>query len=163
MKGRLKVGISACLLGLKYRYDGESKFAKELVEALREHVDFIPVCPEVECGLGTPREPMHLEIDASGRLQLKTLDGTKDFTEKMLEWAECKLEILRERDIAAFIFKAKSPSCALRSAKVVRDGKEVKLDAQGLFTSFLRARFRTMPVFEETDSVEEIKHALLII
>mgnify|MGYP001767459317 CR=1 FL=1 len=159
---RLKVGISACLLGMKYRYDGSSKFAKELVDALKEHVDFVPVCPETECGLGIPREPMHLELDAGGRLHLKCVDGSQELTSQMREWAECKLEILRALDIAAFILKARSPSCALRSALVVRDGRDVKRDAQGLFTCFLRSRFRTMPMFEETASIEEIKRALLI-
>lgn len=163
-KGRLKVGISACLLGLKYRYDGGSKFAQGLVEALKDQVDFIPVCPEVECGLGVPRPPMRLELTPDGHLRLKTIDGGKDVTEVMLEWAECKLEILRERDIAAFIMKSKSPSCAVRSATVIRedDGREVKLDAQGLFTMFLRSKFRTMPLFEETASIDEIKEALLL-
>lgn len=164
MKGRLKVGISACLLGLKYRYDGEAKFAKELVEALKDQVDFIPICPETECGLGVPRPPMRLTLDQDGRVHLKTSDGSQDLTQTMLEWAECKLEILRERDVAAFILKAKSPSCALRSATVVRDddGREVKLDSQGLFVMLLRSRFRATPLFEETASIEEIKRALLL-
>lgn len=165
MKPRLKVGISACLLGLKYRYDGSSKFAKELVEQLRGEVDFIPVCPEMEAGLGVPREPVRLTLDPSGRVHLKTLDGSKDFTGAMLEWAECKLEIMKGRDVAAFILKSKSPSCALRSATVVReeDGREAKLDSQGLFVMLLRSRFRTMPLFEETEPIEAIKRALLLL
>jgi uncharacterized protein YbbK (DUF523 family) len=116
----------------------------------------------MECGLGVPRPPLRLELGHDGRVSVKTCDGAKDFTQEMLEWAECKLEILRERDVAAFILKAKSPSCALRSACVFRDGKEVKTDAQGLFTMFLKARFKTMPVFEETESAEKIKEALLL-
>ena len=162
MKKRLKVGISACLMGLKYRYDGSSKYAKELVEELSRHVDLIPVCPETECGMSVPREPVHLELDFDGRLHLKANESGKEFTQEMMDWAQGKIEILRERDIAAFILKARSPSCALRSAVVTRNSKEVKLDAQGFFTYLLRSRFKTMPLFEETASIEEIKKALLI-
>jgi uncharacterized protein YbbK (DUF523 family) len=162
MRKRLKVAISACLLGLKYRYDGSSKFAKELVEALKDHVDFIPVCPEVECGLGVPREPIRLTVCPDERVRLMNFDGTKDHSEAMLDWAACKIESLIERDVAAYVFKAKSPSCALKSAKLFKDGVEFKDGAPGFFTALLRARLRTMPVFEETASPEEVKKALLI-
>jgi len=153
MKGkRFKVGISACLLGLKYRYDGTSKFNQEIVDALKDVVDFIPVCPEVECGLAVPRPTMRLEQDASGKTRLKVIGGGEDKTDALRDWAEFKIEQLCERDIAAFIFKAKSPSCALRSAQLFnKNGELVRADAQGLFTEMLRARLMTMPCAEETE------------
>ena len=150
-KKRFKVGISACLLGLKYRYDGTSKFNQEIVDALREVVDFIPVCPEVECGMGIPRLPLRLELADDGKPRLKVVESGEDKTDSMRDWAEVKIEQLCERDIAAFIFKSKSPSCALRSAQLFKDGELVRADAQGLFTEMLRARLRTMPAAEETE------------
>ncbi len=148
---RFKVGISACLLGLKYRYDGTSKFNQEIVDALREVVDFIPVCPEVECGLGIPRPPMRLELGPDAKPRLKVIESGEDKTDELRNWAEFKIEQLCERDIAAFIFKSKSPSCALRSAQLFKDGELVRSDAQGLFTEMLRARLQTMPAAEETE------------
>ena len=62
---KIRIAVSACLIGLKYRYDGTSRMNMDIVNTLKDRVDFIPVCPEVECGLSTPRPPMRLETSAS--------------------------------------------------------------------------------------------------
>lgn len=153
---KLKVGVSACLIGLKYRYDGSSKFAKELVEALDGRVDFIPVCPEVECGMATPRPPMRLEVSSKGE-RLKVIGTGEDKTAEMESWAEGKLEQLERRDVAAFILKSKSPSCALCSAQVFRpDGKVIKEGAKGLFTRLLARRFPGTSIIEDSEPLPDI-------
>ena len=88
-----KIAISACLIGLKYRYDGSSKMDMSIVNALKDKVDFIPVCPEVECGLEIPRPPMHLEASPKGT-RLKVTETGEDVTEMMTEWGLGKLDKL---------------------------------------------------------------------
>ena len=59
--GKIKLGISSCLLGNNVRYDGGHEFDHILCSTLGKDIEYVPVCPEVECGLGIPREVMHLE------------------------------------------------------------------------------------------------------
>lgn len=106
---KLKIGISACLIGLKFRYNGESKFSQTIIDRLGSKVDFIPVCPEVECGLTIPRPPMHLEASPRGT-RLKVTENSADETMRMTNWAENKLDQLERMGISGFLFKSKSPA-----------------------------------------------------
>lgn len=157
---KLKIGVSACLIGLKFRYNGTSKFSQTLIDRLGDKVDFIPVCPEVECGLPIPREPMHLEVSAKGT-RLKGNETGMDETERFLRWAENKLEQLEGMDLAAFIFQARSPSCGLADTKIFSPGgkREITDAGSGLFAHLLQRRFPKMPIGEEKD-LEEIIRAL---
>ena len=157
---KIKVGISACLMGFRYRYDGLTKMDRKVIEALDGKVDLIPVCPEVECGMDIPRPKMHLEISPRGT-RIKVIESGEDKTPQMLEWAEHKLEQLAERDIAAFLFKSKSPSCGLASAKVFSNGGKRQLSdcGTGIFAKILTTRFPKMIVGEEVD-LEEFIHRL---
>ena len=60
MDGSIKIGVSACLLGEKVRYDGGHKHDRYLTDVLGRYVTYVPVCPEVECGMGIPRETLRL-------------------------------------------------------------------------------------------------------
>ncbi len=133
----MKIGVSTCLLGCPVRYDGRDKFAAD-VAALREKHELVPVCPETECGLGVPREPMSL-ID--GRL-VGNIHG-KDFTPLMLGWIGRKLDELAGQNLEVFIFKSKSPSCG--------DG--------GLFKKAFIKRFPSCRVLDE-NSLEELRELL---
>lgn len=157
---KLKIGVSACLIGLKFRYNGSSKFSQALVDRLGDKVDFIPVCPEVECGLSIPREPMHLEVSAKGT-RLKGNDTGKDETDRFLRWAENKLDQLEQMDLAAFIFQARSPSCGLADTKIFSPGgkREITDAGTGLFAHLLQHRFPNLPIGEEKD-LEEIIRSL---
>jgi uncharacterized protein YbbK (DUF523 family) len=68
---KIKLGISTCLLGESVRYDGGHKLDRFLRDTLGQYVEYVPVCPEVECGFGIPRESMNLESAAFG-LQPRT-------------------------------------------------------------------------------------------
>lgn len=149
---KLKIGISACLIGLKFRYNGESKFSQTIIDRLGSKVDFIPVCPEVECGLTIPRPPMHLEASPR-RTRLKVTENSADETMRMTNWAENKLDQLERMGISGFLFKSKSPSCALASAKLMLPGgKRTITEAEdGIFAAMLKRRFPKMIIGEEKD------------
>ncbi len=157
MAEKIKIGISACLIGFKYRYDGDSRTSSAIIEKLRDKVDFVPVCPEVESGFPVPRPKMHLERTAKGT-RLVVTDTREDVTRRMEQWAENKLEQLQKRGIAGFIFQTRSPSCGIASTKV-RDasGRIVSEAGFGIFARMLRQRFPKMPVAEEKDLDEFIR------
>ena len=113
---KIRIAVSACLIGLKYRYDGTSRMNMDIVNTLKDRVDFIPVCPEVECGLSTPRPPMRLETSASGT-RIRVIETGEDVTDAMLDWAQNKLDKLERLKIDAYIFKSKSPSCGWETWK----------------------------------------------
>jgi len=132
---KVKIGISSCLMGNKVRYDGGDKLDRFLADTLGRYADFVPVCPEVEMGLPVPREPMRLEGDA-GKPRLVTIETDIDYTDRMTVWAEGRLSELEKEGLCGFIFKARSPSCAV-------DG------AAGLFARAFMERFPMIPVVDE--------------
>jgi uncharacterized protein YbbK (DUF523 family) len=84
------VGISKCLLGFNVRYDGGHKLDHYIHDVFGKYVEFIPVCPEVECGMSVPREAMHL-ADESGGIRLKTQRTGTDLSEQMISWTKRKI------------------------------------------------------------------------
>jgi len=151
---KLKIGVSACLLGMKYRYDGTDKLDRRIVELLLNKVDFVPVCPEVECGLDIPRPAMRLERTPGGT-RLKVIGTEEDVTRKMEEWAGVKIEQLLRRGVGAFLFKARSPSCGGGNASVFdSQGRCIVKTADGLFVRMLRLKCPKMVIGTE-DRLEE--------
>jgi uncharacterized protein YbbK (DUF523 family) len=117
MKDRPNLGISACLLGEKVRFDGGHRLDRYLRDVLGEFVNWIPVCPEVECGLTVPRGIMRL-TQGQDSPRLVTLSSGFDQTERMLNWTKKRLNNLEKQNLGGFIFKARSPSCGMRNVKV---------------------------------------------
>ncbi len=152
---KLKIGISACLIGLKYRYDGASRFSQTIVGRLGGKVDFIPVCPEVECGLAIPRPKMHMEMSARGT-RLKVTENGNDETMRMIQWAENKLDQLERIGISGFIFQSRSPSCGLADTKLFAPGGKriISESENGIFSAMLKQRFPHMAIGEEKDLEE---------
>jgi uncharacterized protein YbbK (DUF523 family) len=148
MSERIRLGVSHCLLGERVRYDGQHKHDSFIVETLGQYVDFVPVCPEVECGLPVPREAMRLvgEIDAP---RLMTQRTGIDLTEQMLGWASARVELLAGEGLCGFIFKAKSPSCGMQQVKVYDGRGDMVGRGMGLFARAFMARFPLLPVEEE--------------
>ncbi len=103
-----RVGISRCLLGEAVRYDGSDRRADDLLRDLGEHVEWVAVCPEVEVGMGTPREPIHL-VDR----RLVGIESGNDWTDRMNAWARGRIRELQALDLSGYIFKARSPSCGI--------------------------------------------------
>jgi uncharacterized protein YbbK (DUF523 family) len=129
-----RIGVSACLLGEEVRYDGGHKRNGTLIDALGPGFEFVPVCPEVEVGMGTPREPLQLVSGERG-MRMVTVQTGIDYTDRMNEWACRRLRELERDDIDGYVLKSGSPSCGL--------------EVPGLFASALIASLASLPVIDE--------------
>lgn len=145
---RLRIGLSACLLGQRVRYDGRLKGLAQIVDGLANLVCLVPVCPEVECGLPVPREAIQLEDDPQ-KPQLRTVDSHLDLTERMQQWSAARLSLLEQAQLDAYLFKSKSPSCGLGTTPVFSSGGEVLALGDGLYAAALRRRFPRLIVEDE--------------
>lgn len=143
---KIRVGISACLLGEPVRYDGGHKLDRFLRDTLGRYVDYVPVCPEVECGFGVPRESMRLIAGPDGP-RLVTSRSSLDHTDRMRAWSQERVESLT--NLIGFIFKSDSPSSGMERVKVYgRQGIPVK-NGVGLFAAAFMQRFPLIPVEDD--------------
>lgn len=146
---KIKLGISACLLGENVRYDGGHKLDRFLTDTLGQYVKYAPVCPEVECGLGVPRETMHLENDPNSP-RLVTIRTKRDITDWMIKWAQRRAAKLEKVGFCGFIFKSNSPSCGMDRVRVYNEkGRSVKKGV-GIFARTFMEHFPLLPVEDET-------------
>ena len=147
MENWTKIGTSACLLGERVRYDGESKRNHYVTDTLGRLFTLVPICPEVGCGLPVPREAMRLEGDPQ-RPRLVVVSNRTDLTERMLEYCRTKLTELEREELCGFIVKKNSPSCGLLRVKVFNRGIPPK-NGQGLFVAAMAKHFPSLPIEEE--------------
>jgi uncharacterized protein YbbK (DUF523 family)/uncharacterized protein YbgA (DUF1722 family) len=148
MPGPIRILISSCLLGEKVRYDGAHKREAFLVKTLGRHVRWAPVCPEVECGLPVPREPMRLAGDPSSPRLVGKASGA-DYTERMERFTRTRLRELKELDLDGYIGKKGSPSSAVRGIGIrAAAGGPVRTGA-GIFAKAFMERFPLVPVTDE--------------
>jgi uncharacterized protein YbgA (DUF1722 family)/uncharacterized protein YbbK (DUF523 family) len=144
----VKIGISTCLLGESVRYDGGHQLDRFLRDTLGQYVEYVPVCPEVECGMPIPRESMHLEGDSSAP-RLVTSRSKRDVTEQMLSWAQSRMAELELEKLCGFIFKSNSPSSGMERVKVFdRNGMPRKIGV-GVFAGLFMKHFPLLPVEED--------------
>jgi uncharacterized protein YbgA (DUF1722 family)/uncharacterized protein YbbK (DUF523 family) len=145
---KIKLGISPCLLGEKVRYDGGHKLDRFLTDTLGQYVEYVPVCPEVECGLPIPRESMHLEGDPDSP-HLVTTRTKQDMTDRMVQWARKRVKKLEKEDLCGFIFKTNSPSSGMERVNVYKEkGMPVKKGV-GIFARIFIDHFPLLPVEDE--------------
>mgnify|MGYP001544490237 CR=1 FL=1 len=147
MDSKPLIGISTCLLGECVRYDGGHKLNRYLRDTLGQFVEFVPVCPEVECGMTTPREAMRL-VNIDGDIRLMTQKSNIDMTPQMNTWMTSTLDKLQNLPLCGFIFKSKSPSSGLFRVKVYKNGNPVSF-SKGIFAKGFTERFPLLPVEEE--------------
>jgi len=147
-RSRLRVGVSSCLLGQQVRYDGGHKRDDFLVDTLARFVTFVPVCPEVEVGMGTPREPIRLEKHG-GEIRLRGVRSGVDHTESLRRYAEKRLDALEEADLAGYVLKKDSPSCGMERVRVIGKGGVPTKEGRGIFAERLMERYPLLPVEEE--------------
>ena len=146
--GPIRIGISSCLLGEAVRYDGGHKRHAFLTETLGPFVEWVPVCPEVESGFGTPRESMRLVTTAKD-VRLITVKTAVDLTARMDTYALRRVAELAAADLSGYVLKKDSPSCGLMRVKVY-DGRGVATrSGRGLFAARLVEEFPDLPVEEE--------------
>jgi uncharacterized protein YbbK (DUF523 family) len=157
MKGettrRPRLGISACLLGEPVRYDGGSKPDRLLTGAFGPLVEWVPVCPEVECGLGVPRPAMRLVGDPKSP-RLMVIRTGEDLTARMKAWAERRLDELEREDLCGFVFKSKSPSSGMQGVPVHDRRGGIRGTGAGLFARAFMQRFPLLPV-EQDDRLHD--------
>lgn len=145
---KIRLGISTCLLGENVRYDGGHKLDRFLTETLGQYVEYVPVCPEVECGLPIPRESMHLEGDPESP-RLITSRTKQDMTDRMVGWAKKRVVELEKEGLCGFIFKSDSPSSGMERIKVYNEkGMPVKKGV-GMFARIFMEHFPLLPVEED--------------
>lgn len=145
---KITLGISACLLGENVRYDGGHKHDRFLTDTLGKYVTYRPVCPEVECGLGVPRESMRLVGNIESP-RLVTIRTRQDHTERMVRWARQRVAALEKENLCGFIFKSDSPSSGMERVKVYKDGGMPEKKGVGIFARIFIEHFPLIPVEEE--------------
>ena len=141
---KVRIGISACLLGQEVRYNGGHKKDSFLTDTFGRYVDWVPVCPEVELGMGTPRPPIRLEKIGGGVRLIMPSTG-QDYTEAMRDYAERRVAALAEMDLDGYVLKKDSPSCGMERVKVY-DGPAPTKEGRGLFAEVLMSRLPDLPV-----------------
>lgn len=145
---RLRIGISSCLLGEQVRYDGGHKHDRFLTDVLGSFVEWVPVCPELEVGMGVPREAVRLTGDASAPRMVGT-DSGDDWTDRMRDWSRLRAERLTSLKLSGYILKSKSPSCGMERVKVYGAKGMPSKQGRGLFADALMKRHPLLPVEEE--------------
>ncbi len=148
MGDRLKLGISACLLGERVRYNGGHKRSSLCTEVLAEHFELVPVCPEMAIGLGTPRPSIRLVGDADAPRALIPQTHDRDLTTELRAQGA---RIAREMDdISGFVLMHKSPSCGLHRVKLYRDnGHLAEATTRGVFAATLHNLRPDLPLEDE--------------
>ncbi len=143
---RPRVLVSRCLLGEPVRYDGTDRLAPELV-ALADCLDFLPVCPEAEAGLGVPRPPVQWIVDHGVLRLCGVTDPDLDVTDRLAEF--CRRHVAALPTVHGAILKARSPSCAIASAPLFDSaGTEIER-IDGLYVQALRERWPDLPCIDE--------------
>ncbi|MFP6672374.1 MAG: DUF523 domain-containing protein, partial [Pirellulaceae bacterium] len=107
-----RIAVSACLAGEAVRYDGDHKRHPQVVGLLASLFELIPVCPEVEIGLGIPREPIQLEQTTAGT-RLVSVQSRQDYTLRMQQFARRTAVQIESWQACGYLLKSRSPSCGL--------------------------------------------------
>jgi uncharacterized protein YbgA (DUF1722 family)/uncharacterized protein YbbK (DUF523 family) len=150
---RLRVGISSCLLGERVRFDGGHKHDRFLTDQLGPYVEWVPVCPELEVGMGVPREAVRLEGDPEAP-RMVGVRSRRDHTTQMRRFAGARVRQLAALDLAGYVFKKDSPSCGLERVRVYRaapngEGGMPSRRGRGLFAGAFVDALPLLPVEEE--------------
>jgi uncharacterized protein YbgA (DUF1722 family)/uncharacterized protein YbbK (DUF523 family) len=149
MKNKIKIGVSSCLVGEKVRWNGEHKQDRFVREVLAGYFEYIPVCPEVEVGMGIPRETVALY----GTLEKPRMISRKtqtDWTKEMRHYIKGRIHQLTRDDLCGYIFKSKSPSCGLGRVPVHTEvGSSRVRHGNGMFADAFIEKFPWVPTEDE--------------
>jgi uncharacterized protein YbgA (DUF1722 family)/uncharacterized protein YbbK (DUF523 family) len=144
----LRLGISRCLLGDEVRFDGGHKRDNFLTDVFGRYVEWVSVCPEVEAGLGTPREAMRLVGDPQ-EPRLVTIKSGTDHTRALETMTTNRIAELKELDLSGFVFKRGSPSCGVERVRVYTEHGMPSHNGIGIFARAFIEHFPLIPVEEE--------------
>jgi uncharacterized protein YbbK (DUF523 family) len=155
MENKIRLGLSTCLLGENVRFDGGHKRDRFITDTLGQFLEFVPVCPEMECGLGVPRESMRL-VGNPESPRLVTNRTKIDHTERMITWARKRVQELEKEDLCGFIFKSRSPSSGMERVRVYNEKGIPEKKGVGMFARIFMEHFPLLPV-EEDGRLHDIK------
>jgi len=145
---KIRLGVSSCLLGEKVRFDGGHKLDRFLTGTLGRFVEYVPVCPEVEIGLPTPRETLRLVGESEAQRLVFSKSG-EDITERMNAWAKLRVSALEKENLCGFIFKSKSPSSGMERVKLYDRNGVPNKQGVGLFAQVFMEHLPLLPVEED--------------
>jgi uncharacterized protein YbgA (DUF1722 family)/uncharacterized protein YbbK (DUF523 family) len=161
---RPRIGISRCLLGDEVRYDSGHKRDALLTSTFATFVEWVPVCPELEVGMGVPREPVRLVAGRGGvpagghRVLMVGVTSRTDWTQRMADYAAQRVAMLAREDLSGYVLKKDSPSCGLARVPIfaktpARTGSRARKAGawigRGVFAQALLSRLPNLPVVEE--------------
>jgi uncharacterized protein YbgA (DUF1722 family)/uncharacterized protein YbbK (DUF523 family) len=147
-EGTIRIGVSSCLLGQEVRFDKGHKRSRFVADVLDEYVEFVPVCPEVEAGLGLPRPSMRL-IRVDDLVRVKEGKSGKDHTAALERHAKHRVAALRRMDLSGYVLKSGSPSCGMERVKIYAEKGPAKKEGRGVFAGALQDALPLLPVEEE--------------
>jgi len=145
---RIRVGVSACLVGEEVRYNGGHTRARYLTDTLGQFFDYVPVCPEVEIGMGVPRPAVRLELGSGGVRMVDPVNGV-NWTAAMTTHSRQRVGIVDDEGLLGFVLKKDSPSCGAWRVRVYGESGSPSRDGRGLFAQALLDRYPLLPVEEE--------------
>ncbi len=141
---KIRIGVSSCLLGEPVRYDGQHKHNHFITDTLGPYLEYVAVCPEVECGMGVPRETLRLVGDPAKPRLMTTRTGV-DHTDSMQAWAAGRVVELEREGLHGYIFKSRSPSSGMEKVKVYNGRGGLAGRAPGMFGKVFMDHFPTLP------------------
>ena len=144
----IRIGISSCLLGENVRYDGGHKNDSFINGILANYFSWVPVCPEMEIGLGAPRESMKL-AEINGTVHLVTNKTGQDLTDRMNAYSNLRIVELQQKSLHGFILKKDSPSCGIFRVRIYKGSDSNQRTGSGLFAKALMNQFPDLPMEEE--------------
>lgn len=144
----LRLGVSSCLLGQEVRFDGGHKRDRFVTEALGRFAEWVPVCPELESGMGVPRPAMRL-VRQGGQLRMREVVSGRDHTRRMQRFSAQRARALRGLELCGYVLKKDSPSCGMMRVKVYGAKRAAKRAGRGLYASALMEVFPNLPVEDE--------------
>lgn len=146
---KIKIAVSACLMGEKVRHDGSHRHDSFLTQTLSRFCELIPICPEVEAELGLPREAMHLESEGK-EIRLIGSKSGRDLSSQLIKLTNKRMKFLAQEKIMGYIFKKRSPSCGISGIAVI-DGQTKKLAhmGPGIYAQEFMINFPKIPVIDD--------------
>ncbi len=144
----IKIGISTCLLGEKVRFDGGHKHDRYLTDVLGNYFEFIPSCPEIEIGMGVPRDSVRI-VNVSNSIRLIGPKTGTDWTDKMISYSDKLVKKLASLSLSGYILKSDSPTCGMERVRIYNKNGIPNKNGRGLFADILIKSNPLMPIEEE--------------
>ena len=149
MKEKIKIGMSSCLLGEKVRWDADHKHDQYVRDVLGSYFDYVSICPEVDVGMGVPRETVAL-YGTLENPKMITKRSKTDWTKKMNHYTKDRIHELTKEKLCGYVFKSKSPSCGIGKVPIYSEfGSSRMGHGSGVFASSFVKVFPLVPVEDE--------------